>query len=1063
MIAQHILAVLWLSLVGLTYARLMKTHEDAGSRFRIQVIASGICLILAALIFWLGAFSAYPGWFVPIVYPILDWLRIALVISGGALVIWAFIQRVESAEVVDDSRDDDRATTALSADAHQQLSTDSSLTSAGLVSLNQLNQLRMALSQPYPFVELAGVALESVSRVGKAPRGALYVYNEAMQEMTIAAAAGLSTEQERTFERLSVDAPVVNEVFVTGETLISAGFVAAVYRKHPGDESKPGSYALLIPIARNGDPLGLVALFFQSAPTLTSSQTATLSQMSDIIADKFVNVKLRGELARTKKKAHEREESRRHISQTFQRGFEELKSESNLDALCQRLVGIGGADAIAVLECNVPDSKLSLCASSGNFPEVSAGFEQATIQALQRRTLVLLSREKKTAEAGASLQAEREPMALVAPLATVATLAPQESQAATPKRGNGALHGLLFWNRSGRFHLAPEELQDLQEWLLPLTVALRNVLIGQRTAESAKALEIIRDLLQPDVAPQSDSQSVSHSTSPLEPLTEQKRVKRYVEGVRRVFDVSETCLIFKRSTAGQLRPAFSFGIALEAVDSLVILPGEGPLGRCAALGAAVLETGRERLAESANEYDMLNRDIFGEAYTRMGDTQAQVIVPVVINGDTRYVMCFFFANSVIAKELFKTLNPLTNLLSLILSVKDSQLENGVSLLNSAVLSDREDAMTLVNDINNDLSTIIGNCQLVADDPNLSGAVERVLRLVVERAEHSSLILRNRHGSATSDSDDNVSEDQISHGLSMVSPETASPETVSLATVLNNFATQRVVGGQILLTEGKAREVEFQFDANFSLPISAEDAETLIERLCHGLSALADEREIVTAVVYEDNGYDYLDISRRWRNLPAVGRIGSYARFEKPEQGLFDITPDLLEKLRRSGVETALDKRSARPAYVTLRVWNDARAPLAQADVSDSTQPQRILAIDDQSMILDLLHAMCDSLGYQIDTFESPTRAIAAFERGNHEIVITDVAMPEMDGWQVATAVKKLRPETYVIFITGWEEGLSAERLQAFNIDAAIKKPFRLEQLTAALEKARRLSNPSPIR
>ncbi|MBN4057068.1 response regulator, partial [bacterium AH-315-J21] len=1032
MITQHVLALLWLSLVSLTYVRILRKRDEMEAHFRAFTFGSGFCLLVAGLIFWLGAFGSYSSWFLPVVYPILDWTRIALVIVGVALILWAFIQKFEGEEEV---------VPVPKSTLHTTEPNSKNIAEIPLTGLAALNTLRMAISQPYPFVELARVALDGVSGICGITCGALYIHNESTQEMTIAASKGLTPQQERILERLPLGSPILVEAIASGEPLLSSEFVTEICNRELNAEVFNSSFAVLAPLLRNNDALGLIVLIGDSAKQLSNFQLATVAQMSDIVSDKFANVKLRGELARTKKKSAEREDSRKRIAATFHHAFDALTHSSELNSVCRELVGIGSADSVALIETSGSGKEIRLRATSEHFPIMTEGFELAALQALERQSLVLLSREHKVKPSALpsgleQVAIEREPMALVAPL----TLSNRDEVHDSVAKPNDPRFGILFWNSVDRFHLAPEELQDFQEWLQPLKIALRNKLMERNAQGASGVLEIIQEILHPED----------------ETETEKIRLKRFVASVRRVFNLSDTCLVFKRTSSGQLRPLMTFGVPFDEVSTLVILAGEGSLGRCSALNLSAIEFGEARISEVANEYDMLNREVFGEGFRRMGNVQSQVIAPISVNGACRYLLSFFFEDQVEAQICAKSLLPLCQLLSLVLSVKELQLPPEGSTPDSGFIEGSNSSVSsIVNEINNDLSTIIGNCQLAAEDPNLSGALERVLKLVIDRAEHSADRLRIESGLDIQKRAQG--ESAVVHSSNSLTIK-AAIDSLSLAEKLRLFAAKRVIGGQMLLAEGRAREVEFELESDFTISLPANSAESLIERLCYGLSAYADEREIVTVAVYCDAGYEYLDISRRWRNLPSAKRIGSYARFESsPIDGIFDVDRETLNILHNLGVEIAFDKRSAHPAYVTLRKSMDTSFAENDSNQSVVDSTPRILAIDDQSMILDLLSAMCDSMGYAIDTFESPSRAIAAFERGAHDIVITDVAMPELDGWEVAAAIKGLRPETYLIFITGWEEGLSAERLQSHNVNQVLKKPFRLEQLTVALEDARRYS------
>ena len=118
---------------------------------------------------------------------------------------------------------------------------------------------------------------------------------------------------------------------------------------------------------------------------------------------------------------------------------------------------------------------------------------------------------------------------------------------------------------------------------------------------------------------------------------------------------------------------------------------------------------------------------------------------------------------------------------------------------------------------------------------------------------------------------------------------------------------------------------------------------------------------------------------------------------------------------------------------------------------ESSQPifrekSRILAIDDQQVIRELLSSMLEELKYPHQICENGLSGIEAFEEGDFDILITDLGLPDIDGWQVAKRVKELKPETPVIVITGWGlEALSNSNSENLA-DYILPKPFRMEQL-----------------
>ena len=77
------------------------------------------------------------------------------------------------------------------------------------------------------------------------------------------------------------------------------------------------------------------------------------------------------------------------------------------------------------------------------------------------------------------------------------------------------------------------------------------------------------------------------------------------------------------------------------------------------------------------------------------------------------------------------------------------------------------------------------------------------------------------------------------------------------------------------------------------------------------------------------------------------------------------------------------------------------------------------------------------------------RSLAVFDPGAHDVVITDLGMPRMNGWEVAERIKTRSPATAVFILTGWGEGVSAHESMQF-VDRVIAKPVSAEALLEQL-------------
>lgn len=121
---------------------------------------------------------------------------------------------------------------------------------------------------------------------------------------------------------------------------------------------------------------------------------------------------------------------------------------------------------------------------------------------------------------------------------------------------------------------------------------------------------------------------------------------------------------------------------------------------------------------------------------------------------------------------------------------------------------------------------------------------------------------------------------------------------------------------------------------------------------------------------------------------------------------------------------------------------------------------KLLLIDDEEPVREILELSLRSDGYEVITAEDGQRGIELFQRENPPIVLTDIKMPGMDGVEVLKRIKQINPETEVIVITGHGDmDLAIQSLQLGASDF-ITKPVRDEVLSVALRRAKERLNMS---
>jgi CheY-like chemotaxis protein len=126
--------------------------------------------------------------------------------------------------------------------------------------------------------------------------------------------------------------------------------------------------------------------------------------------------------------------------------------------------------------------------------------------------------------------------------------------------------------------------------------------------------------------------------------------------------------------------------------------------------------------------------------------------------------------------------------------------------------------------------------------------------------------------------------------------------------------------------------------------------------------------------------------------------------------------------------------------------------------------RRILVVDDEPFVCDAVKMMLAFDGHVVETAGNGREALAMFEGGKFDLVITDFSMPGMKGDELAAAIKARDPNQPVVMVTAYAEMLQASGNPMTGIDFIISKPFLLENLREAIAKVTRAAEPqaSPI-
>ena len=127
-------------------------------------------------------------------------------------------------------------------------------------------------------------------------------------------------------------------------------------------------------------------------------------------------------------------------------------------------------------------------------------------------------------------------------------------------------------------------------------------------------------------------------------------------------------------------------------------------------------------------------------------------------------------------------------------------------------------------------------------------------------------------------------------------------------------------------------------------------------------------------------------------------------------------------------------------------------------ISDEEEQVSILIIENEKDVRLLLSDILTSGGHRVTSASDGIEALQIFENEYFDLVLTDLGMPAMSGWEVASTIKKMDPDVIVVIITGWGSQLDQRKLKKNGIDMVVSTPFRVGQILNLVQEAREMKN-----
>jgi signal transduction histidine kinase/CheY-like chemotaxis protein len=345
---------------------------------------------------------------------------------------------------------------------------------------------------------------------------------------------------------------------------------------------------------------------------------------------------------------------------------------------------------------------------------------------------------------------------------------------------------------------------------------------------------------------------------------------------------------------------------------------------------------------------------------------------------------------------------------------------------------------LAHAMNNTMAVIVGRAQIVEEQLTNEDlreemrSIQRIARAGAESLRQLDQYASERDGREPTRVDVNTIINQVVQLTRFRWRDDAEASGISIDIVKDLEVVPQVWGQTALLRDAL---VELILNSVEAMPLG-------------GIVTLRTERandHVVILVIDQGEGMDETTRTRALEpffTTKAMGHVGL---------GLATV----VEIVRQMNGTLALDSTPGQGTTVRITL------PIAlQTALPTDRQQARmarwanILVVDDEPQIRDVAARTFHLRGFRVVAADSGADALRVFqEKGPFEVVITDLGMPGMNGFEVARALKKVNPKIIVILMTGWAAEIDANKMREFGIDRAISKPFDVDHVIQLISEA----------
>lgn len=347
------------------------------------------------------------------------------------------------------------------------------------------------------------------------------------------------------------------------------------------------------------------------------------------------------------------------------------------------------------------------------------------------------------------------------------------------------------------------------------------------------------------------------------------------------------------------------------------------------------------------------------------------------------------------------------------------------------------AAGVAHDFNNLLGAILGNAQLIAMAEALDEAQEMASTIEIAARDAATIVRR-------------IQEFTRARG-----PVERSPVDVQ-AMLRSAVDITRPKWRDVAQLRGSTINLEYDYQpVETVLGVESELREVVVNLIVNAVDAL-DNDGTITLGCQQHGGFVHIFVRDTGMGMHAdtLARAGQPFFSTKGSNGSglgLAVSQGIIQ---RHGGELIISSIQGQGTTVTLQL------PSTQPAIARSSQPamgaQRvgtIVLVEDDPHLRVVTQRALEQAGHIVQTFSAGPDALEHLSHTRADILLTDLGLPGMSGWEVAAAAQTTQPALRILLVTGWGDRIASEDAQRAGVTAVLSKPLEQRELLEAVHQA----------